>query len=36
MMIPQKVEYILMHLEFNGYNAYLVGGSTRDIFNYKN
>ena len=36
MEIPQKVEYILMHLEFNGYNAYLVGGSTRDIFNYKN
>ena len=36
MEIPNAVEYILMHLEFNGYKAYLVGGSTRDIFNYKN
>ena len=35
MEIPNAVEYILMHLEFNGYKAYLVGGSTRDIFNYK-
>jgi len=36
MEIPRSVEYILNHLEYNGYNAYLVGGSTRDIFNYKN
>jgi len=36
MEIPRAVEYILSHLEYNGYNAYLVGGSTRDIFNYKN
>jgi len=34
--IPNAVEYILMHLEFNGFQGYLIGGSTRDIFNYKN
>jgi len=33
--IPNVVEYILNHLEFNGFQAYLIGGSTRDIFNYK-
>jgi len=35
MMIPQTVEYVLMHLEYNGFQGYLVGGSARDIFNYK-
>ena len=35
MEIPNVVEYVLNHLEYNGFQAYLIGGSTRDIFNYK-
>ena len=35
MEIPQTVEYVLMHLEVNGFKGYLVGGSVRNIFNYK-
>ena len=35
MEIPRAVEYILSHLEYNGFQGYLIGGSTRDIFNYK-
>ena len=35
MEIPRAVEYILSHLEYNGFQGYLIGGSTRDIFSYK-
>ena len=35
MEIPRPVEYILSHLEYNGFQGYLIGGSTRDIFSYK-
>ena len=35
MEIPRSVEYILSHLEYNGFQGYLIGGSTRDIFSYK-
>ena len=35
MEIPNVVEYVLNHLEYNGFQGYLIGGSTRDIFNYK-
>jgi len=33
--IPNVVEYVLNHLEYNGFQGYLIGGSVRDIFNYK-
>ena len=35
MEIPNVVEYVLNHLEYNGFQGYLIGGSVRDIFNYK-
>ena len=35
MEIPYVVEYVLNHLEYNGFQGYLIGGSVRDIFNYK-
>lgn len=36
MLIPNYVEYIMMHLEEYGHKTYLVGGGVRDIFNNKN
>jgi tRNA nucleotidyltransferase (CCA-adding enzyme) len=35
MLIPNYVEYIMMHLQENGFNSYFVGGGVRDIFNNK-